>query len=279
MKRTSAAKTAWRNFLGRLPQEWVRSLYRAKIALKYHLRPRRGPKRVFFVICTPRSGSTLLISYLNSVPGVSFADEILNPALTFGVPAQGISKDAVWRHIRHSLNHCGEAVCGAKIFAAHLRTHGMDAAQLLEHFPGARLVVVYRGSFLEQYVSIQIARRTGRYQRTAAAPDEPPGGKVAIRAPKLLEAYRSVARFYRELEGNERLKGRAVWIRYEDLAADPQRLFERVLFPFLGVRPVPVKTDLVKMNPRPLPELIENYDEVMDLLREDPVRQEYHAAA
>ena len=48
---------------------------------------------------------------------------------------------------------------------------------------------------------------------------------------------------------------------YEDLEEDRQEVFRQAQ-EFLGVEPGPLTVSLVKQNPEPLPELLENYDEL-----------------
>ena len=49
---------------------------------------------------------------------------------------------------------------------------------------------------------------------------------------------------------------------YEDLVEQRDETFRQAQ-EFLGVEPGPLTVSLVKQNPEPLPELLENYDELL----------------
>src|SRR5262245_32166378 len=104
----------------------LRSSYRLNLLLR-HSRPRPACKPIF-VLSTLRTGSNLLVSYLNSMRGVRIAGEILHPDQMAGVP-RGISKTAVLRHIQLSLNRCDAEICGAKLPSVHLQSHDLNAGQ------------------------------------------------------------------------------------------------------------------------------------------------------
>ena len=53
---------------------------------------------------------------------------------------------------------------------------------------------------------------------------------------------------------------------YEDLVENREEVFCQVQ-EFLGVEPEPLTVSLVKQNPEPLPELLENYDELFEAYR------------
>jgi len=80
-----------------------RAWYRLKIFLKYFFK--RTAKEPVFVIAKRRSGSNLLLSYLNSVPDLSFwPPEPLNWRMYYGVRKNRVSKKAVLRHLAYTLN-------------------------------------------------------------------------------------------------------------------------------------------------------------------------------
>jgi len=109
---------------------------------------KRKPSRGFFILCEHRTGSNLLISYLNSVPGISFDGEILSRHHAYGLRRWWISKKVVFRHIRHSLNYRPQEVRGAKIFFVHLHELGLSLHDLLKEFPEIRWFVLYRKNIL-----------------------------------------------------------------------------------------------------------------------------------
>lgn len=62
---------------------------------------------------------------------------------------------------------------------------------------------------------------------------------------------------------------------YEDLTAQPQRVVNDTLSPFLGVPATEVTTALMKQNRRPLADIVVNYDEVQHLLTGETSRHDY----
>jgi len=51
-------------------------------------------------------------------------------------------------------------------------------------------------------------------------------------------------------------------VQYENLAQDAQGVFDRDVFPFLGVASVPVSASLIKQNNRTCAEVVLNYSDV-----------------
>jgi len=156
--RNWVAKKTWR-FRRRARTIVTQRLNQAKITLKYFIL--RKNKRAFFMLSTPRTGSHMLVDYLNSIPGVSFSGEVLQPLMPEGLPLGPPA--AALRHIAYSLNNCRQTVCGVKLHGEHLAAHGLRVDDLRRHFPLARYIVLYRRSLADQYLSLLIAMSTGRW--------------------------------------------------------------------------------------------------------------------
>src|SRR5436190_20041118 len=75
---------------GKLSLEWRRLKNRLRLLRKWWLRPHR-PFQPLLVIATWRSGSNLLLSYLNQQPGVSVLSEVLCSRLPIGLGRDRIS--------------------------------------------------------------------------------------------------------------------------------------------------------------------------------------------
>jgi LPS sulfotransferase NodH len=242
-----------------LPLAVRRRLYRTRLAVKYLLK--RHELEPLFILCTPRTGSNLLKSYLNSIPGVSLADEILHPDHYYGLAAACRSKEAVRRHILLSLNNCRHTRCGAKLFLSHLEGRGLGAADLDAWFPRARFIILYRRDFLRQYVSYALACRTQVWQAPAG---RRPAFEDRIRVDRraFAAALEETRKGYERVLSEPRIRPKSVLVSYEELAEDPQGLFRRSIFPFLGLPPSRVRTPLVRQSTAPLSETVENYDEL-----------------
>ncbi len=251
-----------------------RSAHRFRIFLKYHLK--REEKEPIFIITTRRTGSNLLLDYLNSIPGVSFAPEVLNKSMFYGLRRGFAGKSTALRHIAYSINACSERVCGAKLIMSHLHNYQISMEDLKRIFPNARFIILYRRSILDQFVSLRIAEITDTWQWTKDF-DLPSSIKIDVR--ELLNFCRRIKWFYQDLLSREWLKERSIVLSYEEFARSPQDLFERTLFPFLGLPVFPVSCTLRKQNTKELREIVSNYEELTPWITHSLVRQNYGPSA
>ena len=247
-----------------------RSMHRFKLFLKYHLN--REEKEPVFIIATRRTGSNLLLGYLNSIPEASFAPEILNKSMRYGLRSGFISKKAVLRHIAYSINACEEKVCGTKIIKLHLENHKINLEDLRRHFPKARFIILYRRSILHQFVSVQIAEATNTWSWTNQF--QLPSSMV-INVPELLEYCKMIKGFYRDIFSHGWLKERSIVMSYEELAESPQEIFERTVFPFLGLPVSPVASEAKKQNTKKTHQIVQNYKDVIPWIGHPLTYQDY----
>ncbi|MBI3252401.1 MAG: sulfotransferase [Candidatus Omnitrophica bacterium] len=250
----------------------IRKRFFHRVKLAAHFYTRRSEKEPVFVIATKRSGSNLLISYLNSIPGVAFLPEILNPDMSYGLRRRWISRAAVLRHIVHSIHYTPTRICGAKLIFMCLQRHGLVLEDLKAAFPNARFIVLYRESLIDQFISFKAAEFTGQWVWT---PD--------YRVPPPFRFDREeFGRFRRRIEGLYRDVFKSIWLRdrsvvlsYEELTRDAQGIFEEHIFPLLGVPASPVFTEMRKQNTRPLSEAVENYGEIEEECQSGAFRRRY----
>ena len=249
--------------------------FHAKIALHYHLK-KRTPKKTVFILCYPRTGSNLLISNLNSVPGVFVGGEILSRRHRFGRFNKFISKETVLNHVRYFANYHGQKLSGNKIFFFHLKTHGLSLKEVGEAFPDACWIVLYRKNILDQYISYKIAHKTGRWGQTRSS-DRPQldDSRVDLFPKSALGYQERVQKSYREVLTLSRIRERSLWINYEELTTDPQQLFDEAIFPFLGLDSSPVSTDLIRQNIWRYSEILSNYDQVKNFVERADFTQNY----
>ncbi len=212
-----------------------------------------------FVICETRTGSTLLCDYLDSHPMICSEFEILNqgeiPDLRFARSPGDIHfyLDALWKAMPAHYR------CG-KIHFAHFADFGIGPGDLIQWFPRARFLVLYRASLLDQYVSLKLAQVTGRW--IATSPVDETRRSIYIDLDALSEFAETTSRRYSELVHHPALRGRHAIISYESLVADAPGVFGRTIWPFLGIPPVKVVTRLYKQNRFPLEACVSNLKEV-----------------
>ncbi len=247
-----------------------RSFHRFRIFFEYHLK--REEKDPIFILTTRRTGSNLLLSYLNSVPGVSLAPEVLNKSMFYGIRGRFISKKAVLRHLAYSVNACPQKICGAKLIRTHLERHGITMGDLKKYFPKARFIILYRRSILEQFVSLKIAETTGIWQWTDQF--RLPSA-IVVKVPELLEFCKRVKNFYQDIFKQDEFTECSLVVNYEELVERPQAIFEKNLFPFLGLPPSPVVTSTKRQNIKRLHEIVQNYTEIIPWIGHPLTCQDY----
>lgn len=253
----------WANRYKLFRKRWM---HRTRIFLKYHFR--RRPKTPVFILTSRRSGSNLLVSYLNSVPGVSFATEPLNPDMYYGLRQRFLSKRTVLRHIAHTINDAAGSISGMKLLYIRMKAHGLEVADLLSRFPNARFIMLYRRSLLRQYLSLKMAEKTDVWVSPPQAAGRPVDLKIRLDISDLWRFSADIRGFYESLANAPELRGRTALVEYESLAADPQGVFDRILFPFLKLPAQPVSTWMKKQNPDAWRDMISNPNEVPDYLEE-----------
>lgn len=212
-----------------------------------------------FVICEARTGSTLLCDYLDSHPMVSSKFEILNrgqiPALRYARSPDDINYylDALWKAMPAKIR------CG-KIHFTHFDDFGIGPDHLVQWFPRARFLVLYRASLLDQFVSLKLAQVTGRW--IATCPGDETRRSITLDLEELCEFADTTSRRYTELVHDPALRGRHATISYESLVTDTPCVFESTIWPFIGIPPVPVATTLRKQNRLSLEACVDNLKEV-----------------
>jgi len=247
-------------------------LFSAKIAALYQLK-KKNPKRIFFVLCQHRTGSNLLISYLNSIPGCMFDSEILCGGQVYGVMPCSKSKKTVFRHIRHLMQYRRGEVWGAKFFLMHLLSFKLSLDDLLCEFPEAKWFVLYRENILDQYVSHLVARETRRW--ISYSKPSKKGPVFVFNLDKALIYRDKIRQWYQTLLVTRHLDRKSLWLSYEEFTLNPQKTFNERIFPFLDLPSCRISTCLVKQNTRTYAEIMTNYSEVREMIESHDFTQNY----
>ena len=256
-----------------LKNKW--KIFRKRFAhqTRLYLSSRRSvdAKEPVFILSSRRCGSNFLLGLMNSVPGISMASEILHPDMDYGLRERFISKRAVLRHISLSVNARQQRVCGAKLHLMQMEKRGVSVQDLLRIFPRARFIVLYRRSLLEQFVSLKLAETTGVWETTR--PQNIPTF-VRVEREEFWAFCVKMRGKYANLFRDPRLKKQSLVLDYESLSAAPQEIFDRCIFPWLGMPSSPVSSPFRKQNPD-IGNRIENYAEARRLALEELVFQEH----
>jgi hypothetical protein len=145
-----------------------------RVAQKYGV-PVFQQQQRFLIMTSARSGSTLLVGLLNSHTSISCLGEILNPAVMYFGNVHGLSVNRRALHVSAIFSWClpflnpSLSRVGAKLFFEHLRSSDelCDLCQTLDVNEGngsrTKLLVLYRRSLLDTYVSLQTAFLSDRW--------------------------------------------------------------------------------------------------------------------
>jgi LPS sulfotransferase NodH len=258
----------WADLRLKAQQRWNQ----LKLLSAWWLRP-HSPYRPVFVLATHRSGSNLLVDFLNHLPGVGCHSEVICHTLTFGIPRRDEAPQSAIRHIRHSLHAVQTPIRGCKIMLDQLQRCSLGLEDLDAAFPDARYLILYRASLAEQYVSRLSALAT--HQWVLFDGEERRHTQVYV-SPTRLRAYCEQTRqAYRALLDHAWLPSRSVVLSYEELTEDPAWWVESHICPLIDAEFTPPKTSLRKQNTAPLADRVSNYREVAALLASPLCHQHY----
>jgi hypothetical protein len=255
--------------------EWRRLKHQYKLFKKWWFRPHE-PYQPVFVIASFRSGSNLLLSYLEQQPGVAMLGEVLCHRLPIGPRRPCLPPANAVRHIRRSLQGERKPIRGCKLMLDQLKNCQLTLDQLNAAFPLAKYIILYRQSLAEQFVSHRMAWLTRQFVLRPG--EKPRRAELTVDPDDLRQYCEETKSGYREVLNHAWLSGRAVLLSYEELTADADHWLRDYICPLLGVPPITPATRLLKQNTLPLAEQITNYREVAGLL-ESPLCRQHHTAA
>lgn len=231
------------------------------------------PATRFVVFAQGRTGSTLLVTLLNSNPSIHCDGEILRKKRLF--PGHLIAaRSRLGGRDVYGFKLKIYQLWAQKIYDARPFVHGL-------HEDGWKVIYLKRRNILRQVISRMVARhRQGGLHWSEDGPVRLDRihvdcGKV-VRVIEQRKAY--LVKEAEVLEGLPLLP-----LVYEDHLLHPETHQETVddVFGFLGVPSVPVETNLIRITSDRLPDFIANYDELVqvieqtehaDLLRDEGVR-------
>lgn len=231
--------------------------------------------RRFVILGTQRTGTTLVSTSLNSHPQVKCLGEAFKAFMPRGevdVEDSGYRRywrASLWRHCTHyaqrrrSVRTFLDELYGGTQYAAIgfklMFNQLKQAPAILDYFEehAVRAVNVYRENILKTMVSRLSARATGVFHAT----ERKARPKVTIPIAGLIERLARLEEDqirWRELVG-ERLP--MMRVSYEEFVRDSDARGRQVL-EFIGVTPQPLASQLFKLNPDRLRDIVENYDEI-----------------
>ena len=220
---------------------------------------RRLPDTRFVVFGLGRSGSTLLCDLLDGHSAIQCDGELF--------------KRRIFAPIRFT--HDCARLSGSSAYGFKVKIHQLVNKQKVEdvrgylttiHDGGWKIVHLHRKNVLRQALSNILrvkSRRSHLYQSRDGS--QPKTSAIPVDIERLRSAMENLSNWRaREDEALDGLPFQSV--AYEDdlYSADLQQATIRRLVEWLELTFEPVKTDLVRITPKSLRDLVENYDEVAD---------------
>jgi LPS sulfotransferase NodH len=240
-----------------------------KFSLNYFFSVLGSREYVKFIILTrSRTGSNLLIDYLNSHGKIFARSEIFRHL-------KGRDWRAILRTVYRKHPFFTKAT-GFKIFYGHpFDAPDCDIWKALEQDRAIRVIHLVRSNVLRSIVSHRIADKTNfwfqkrKQKRSKFSVEEK---RIHLDFKELVKEFERTASW--RLEADARFMGHEILeISYEELTGDPGTTFAKVC-EFLGVNHCNPVSSFRKQNPEKLKDLIENYAELKESFK-DSRWQEY----
>lgn len=211
-----------------------------------------------FVILFPgRTGSTYLISAIDTHPDVEAKGEMLD-----GLRSKGVDAQRAWldKYLRAPFIGDHRAV-GFKTKLRDVLDVDHFTASIAKY--DARIIVLDRRNDVKHAVSRITARvlrdRTGRWNRYEGVEEV---GLVEVDPDDFASRLEAVEEEKQTIRDYVATLGRPTLdIDYEDILAAPQAAFNRV-FEWIGVRPMDVEGATLKNTPEDLRQVIANFDDL-----------------
>ena len=213
----------------------------------------RGYRR-FIILTRSRTGSNLLVTFLNSHPSVRTEGEVFNRLEGrdySDILARVFDKEPA--HIQ---------LKGFKIFYYHpLDAAGSGLWSDLASLKDLMVIHLRRRNILRTLVSRKIAGQQDVWVLKSNETDKASGRKsVTFTREELAAGFRET-RDWEDSAESRFPDQKFLSVDYEGLVKEPESEFERITG-FLGLPLFPPKTFLRRQNPESLKDLIENYDEL-----------------
>jgi len=207
----------------------------------------------FLILSAARSGTTLLVDYLNCHTRIRCRGEILNSDWgCYGNP-RGMGTDRLRLQVEAFFVKRPGLLAGAKILTYQLEELHIKLPSVVEILHEPSVIVLYREETLEQFASLKMAERDRVWHSNKPVKNEP-----MWLDPAMFVAFAErERRMWRENIAS--LDGlRVHYVSYEQLTRDTDKTMRHV-FEFLGLKNCRVDSPLVKLNPQPLSRRLINY--------------------
>ncbi len=202
----------------------------------------------FLIVGHPRTGTSLLHTYLNSHSRILSLNEALS---------KNTEGEILFKKYSNYIK-----VVGFKYFYEYVEDPEKykTLIELVLNYK-IKILKINRKNYLRTYVSLKIAEKTDKWSSTA-------GNELAVDKKIKLSKEECISAFneYKSLEEKtvailKQYKVPVLEIGYEELVTDPNQIMRNV-YKFLGVKSQPPLSLLERQNPERISDLVENYSQL-----------------
>lgn len=226
------------------------------------------------MLSSGRSGSTLLVQYLNYNHSIVCYGELLNRE-QLGNNSIDVGGSGGWRVslIQYLLSQLlplnpFKPWTGFKLFNEQLEYCNLSLSQVTRALCGPPVIVLYREDILETFVSLKIAERNGIWF------SENTVNSCSLKVDwEEFNEYCLVERerwkkSMRELSFS--ISSKILFISFEEIVSNRDEVMEKV-FGFLSLRNCYVEACSKRQNPQPLEEKVSNYSDILDKAKNERI--------
>ncbi|MBL3659045.1 sulfotransferase domain-containing protein [Fulvivirga sediminis] len=223
----------------------------------------------FILLAHPRSGSTLLISYLKSHGQILAHGEVFNenecdlsPLVRPNITGEELMKRRDKDPIAFLENYVfintlpWKKITGFKIHYQQANEGKKEVWNYLANDRSLKIIHLTRENSLEAYTSLMLAIKTNKWTQTTDSPS--PKLTIALDQLECRYFFKRIERnreYYNNLFKNHQI----LHLTYDELYKNKKNTLTHVQ-EFLNVNIEDLDADLRKQNKTPLPEVIENYN-------------------
>lgn len=215
--------------------------------------------RSFVILSSGRSGSTLLIQLLNCHPKITCKGELLNRNNLQTHNLRAASSSTLINYVLASLvpSKIFLPYTGFKLFNEQLEFCNLHLKDLLTALFYPRVVILYRESMLETYVSLEIAFKTDVWYSEGSGTSE----RIEIDWQKFVDYATTERVRWKRSMAEISMHSQVLFVSYEELMGNRDKTMNRV-FQFLNLDMCYVEAASKKQNPLPIKEKIINYEQI-----------------
>lgn len=235
----------------------------------------------FVILTTKRTGSTRLVSLLDSHPQIMCMEELLlsadclktsplkyayssfrNKNLVSKLRHKFFRERSNRKYLEFVFSEKEYSACGFKVMGSQIREN-LNMISILNEM-SVKFILLKRKNLLKKLISHKIALTTGEWSRKKS--DEYDRIKVKLDKSTLLNGLDNLVRADRNLE--KLLTGcQVLTVFYEDTFGKNQTKVLTEILSFLNIKGSAIlKSNLMKQNSNQLIDLVENYKEIVEIL-------------